>query len=69
MALERYFTLAKNVIFKRYVFGLLEQDEEETIDVFITRLREQAASCEYGALRDKLIRARLVLGLTDEGAR
>lgn len=68
-ALEAYFTPTKNVIFERYVFGNLRQEEGETIDAFVTRLREKAATCEYGTLRDQLIRDRLVLGITDESAR
>ncbi|KAJ8006345.1 hypothetical protein DPEC_G00134270 [Dallia pectoralis] len=68
-ALEDYFTPTKNVIFERYVFGNLRQEEGEAIDAFVTRLREKAATCEYGTLRDQLIRDRLVLGITDEGAR
>lgn len=39
------------------------------IDAFVTRLREKAASCDYGELRDQLIRDRLVLGIADESAR
>ncbi|XP_034052535.1 uncharacterized protein LOC117533010 [Gymnodraco acuticeps] len=69
VALEQYFTPAKNVIFERYVFGNLKQEDGELLDAFATRLREKAASCEYGATKDELIRDRLVLGITDEGAR
>ncbi|KAK5893965.1 hypothetical protein CesoFtcFv8_010707 [Champsocephalus esox] len=69
VALEQYFTPAKNVIFERYVFGNLKQEDGELLDAFATRLREKAASCEYGAIKDELIRDRLVLGITDEGAR
>lgn len=68
-ALEAYFTPTKNVIFERYVFGNLRQEEGETIDAFVTRLREKAATCEYGPLKEQLIRDRLVLGITDEDAR
>ena len=67
--LGQYFTPSKNVIFERYVFGNLKQEDGESVDAFVTRLREKAATCEYGALRDELIRDRLVLGITDEGAR
>ena len=67
--LGKYFSPTKNVIFERYVFGNLKQEEGETIDAFVTRMREKAASCEYGGLRDELIRDRLVLGITDERAR
>uniref|UniRef100_A0A8C5PCI9 ribonuclease H n=1 Tax=Leptobrachium leishanense TaxID=445787 RepID=A0A8C5PCI9_9ANUR len=45
------------------------QEEGETIDNFVTRLREKAASCEYGSLRDELIRDKIVLGITSESTR
>lgn len=64
-ALEEYFKPARNVIFERYVFGNCKQDESEPIDAFITRLREKAASCEYGELRDELIRDRVVLDVSE----
>ena len=51
-ALEQYFTPAKNVIFKRYVFGNLKQEDGELFDAFVTRLREKAASCDYGAIKE-----------------
>uniref|UniRef100_A0A673W9M9 Gypsy retrotransposon integrase-like protein 1 n=1 Tax=Salmo trutta TaxID=8032 RepID=A0A673W9M9_SALTR len=68
-ALEHYFKPAKNVIYERYVFGCCKQEDGESIDSFVTRLREKAATCDYGALRDELIRDKLVLGITDEGTR
>lgn len=67
--LEHYFKPAKNVIYERYVFGCCKQEDGESIDSFVTRLREKAATCDYGALRDELIRDKLVLGITDEGTR
>uniref|UniRef100_A0AAV2KDB0 ribonuclease H n=1 Tax=Knipowitschia caucasica TaxID=637954 RepID=A0AAV2KDB0_KNICA len=68
-ALENYFKPKRNVIFERYVFGNCRQDDSEPIDSFVTRLREKAASCDYGELREELIRDRLVLGISDEGVR
>lgn len=68
-ALEEYFKPARNVIFERFVFGNCKQDEGEPIDVFVTKLREKAASCEYGQLKEDLIRDRLVLGVSDESVR
>lgn len=67
--LEEYFHQSKNVIYERYIFGCCKQDEGESIDTFVTRLREKAASCEYGALRDDLIRDKLVLGIANEATR
>uniref|UniRef100_A0A8C5MQE6 Reverse transcriptase/retrotransposon-derived protein RNase H-like domain-containing protein n=1 Tax=Leptobrachium leishanense TaxID=445787 RepID=A0A8C5MQE6_9ANUR len=68
-ALEAYFKPAKNIIYERYVFGCCKQEEGESFDKFVTRLREKAATCEYGALKDELIRDKIVLGIASESAR
>lgn len=67
--LEEYFKLAKNVIYERYVFGCCKQEDGGSIDNFLTRLREKAATCNYGALRDELMRDKVVLGITNEATR
>lgn len=43
------------------------QDNEESLQSYVTRLRKLAASCEYGELTDDLIRDRLVIGLKNNG--
>ena len=43
------------------------QQSEESVQSYVTRLRKLAASCEYGALTDELIRDRLVIGLKNQG--
>lgn len=68
-ALEAFFRPSKNVIYERYIFGCCKQEDCESIDRFVTRLREKAASCEYGSLRDELIRDKIVLGITSESTR
>ncbi len=68
-SLEAYFKPAKNVIYERYVFGCCKQEEGESIDNFVTRLREKAATCDYGGLKDEMIRDKIVLGITNEGTR
>jgi len=55
VALDTYFTPARNVIFERYVFGSWKQEEGESIDNFVMCPREKAASCEYGLIKDELI--------------
>ncbi|KAK7901454.1 hypothetical protein WMY93_018223 [Mugilogobius chulae] len=45
-ALERYFKPAKNIIYERYLFGCCKQDEGESVDAFVTRLREKASTCD-----------------------
>lgn len=66
-ALENYFKPAKNVLFQRFYFRSQKQEEGEPIDAYVTKLREKAASCNYGGLKEKLIRDRLVLEIADEG--
>ena len=56
----------KNVIFERFLFNSATQKPTETVSAFITRLRELAATCEYGNLQDSLIRDRLVVGIADK---
>lgn len=67
--LGEYFHQSKNVIYECYVFGCCKQEDGESIDTFVTRLREKAATCDYGALRDELIRDKLVLGIANEATR
>ena len=58
-ALENYFKPSRNVVYKRYVFNTCVQQNEQSVQSYVTRLRKLAASCEYGALTDELIRDRL----------
>ena len=66
-ALESYFKPSRNLVYERYVFNTCVQQSEESVQSYVTRLRKLAASCEYGALTDELIRDRLVIGLKNQG--
>ena len=39
--------------------------EDHTIDVFVADLRRRAAHCNFGALKDSLIRDQIVVGISD----
>ena len=72
--LKAHFIPQRHVLFERYKFNIATQysmvtQREDTIDEFVVRLRQLAASCEFEALKDSLIRDRLVIGTTDEGTR
>ena len=67
--LKEYFIPQKNVLYERFVFNSAVQKVGESIDEFVLRLRRLADSCEFGDLKDSLIRDRLVIGTTDEGGR
>ena len=63
---DLYFIGKKNVIYERAKFNLRIQLEEEMVNEFVTQLQLLAAPCEYGTLRDELVRDRFVVGLKDK---
>ena len=67
-ALKEHFTPKKNVTYERYVFNTTLQNED-TFDVYLNKLRSLAATCEFGNLKDSLIRDRLVVGVRNNATR
>ena len=53
----------KNITWDRHVFNTRNQQLGETIDQYVTDLRTKARSCEFGKLRDSLIRDRIICGI------
>lgn len=64
-AFENYFIPRRNVIFERFKFNSRQQLPGESVDSFITSLHSLAEHCEYGALKEDLIRDRIVVGMSD----
>ena len=60
-----YFEPKKNVVFERFKFNSRVQQPGETADTFITSLYSLADSCEYGDIKEELIRDRIVIGISD----
>ena len=60
-----YFTPRRNVVFERYQFWRLTRAAGESIDAFVTKLRLQAQSCEFGEQETTLMRDRIVLTCPD----
>ena len=54
-----------NIIYERYRFNNRKQESHESIDVYATL----AATCEFGALKDEMLRDRLVCGITENSVR
>ena len=54
--LDDYFIPKANVPFERHLFRQISQSSEETVDQFVCRLRQRAASCEFGEREDEYIR-------------
>ena len=68
-ALENYFKPTRNEIYERYLFYNCDQAPQETVDQWVTKLRQLSKSCNFGTLTDSLLRDRIVLGAKDKAAR
>ena len=55
----------KNVSYERYKFFSRAQESGETIDQYVTILRKLSETCEFGTLRNSLIKDRIVLGVSN----
>ena len=62
---DEHFVVRRNVIFERAKFNRRRQEDGETVDTFITALHALAEYCDYGNLKDEMIRDRIVVGLQD----
>ena len=62
---QAHFVKNINVIYERAKFNRRCQQDDETVDQFVTALHTLAEHCSYGALKDEMIRDRLVVGLRD----
>ncbi|XP_058967688.2 uncharacterized protein [Pocillopora verrucosa] len=65
------FTIGElNETFERYTFNSRTQQENESIDAYVTALRTLAKTCNYcDCMRDSIIRDRIVLGIQDHRTR
>ncbi len=63
---DAHFKVRKNLIFERACFNRRQQEKGESIELFITSLHQAADNCEYGAIKEEMIRDRLVVGIQDQ---
>ena len=61
--LDQHFIIKRNVIFERAKFNMRKQESGEPVDAFFADLHCLSEHCEFRALRDELIRDRIVMGL------
>ena len=59
-ALEEYCIPRKNVTYERYMFRVAMQGER-CFDEFRTDLRSKADNCEFGEIKDSLVRDQIVI--------
>ena len=58
-----------NTIYERFKFNQREQKEDESVDAYVTTLKELIRTCNYSTLNDELLRDRIVIGITDGAVR
>ena len=63
---DSHFVIKKNGIYERAKFNMGSQKEGEPVDSFITDLFALAEFCNFGNLREELIRDRLVVGILNK---
>ena len=65
------FTIGElNETFERYTFNSRNQEENESIDAYVTTLRTLAKTCNFcNCMHDSIIRDRIVLGIKDKQTR
>ena len=63
---DTFFQVRRNVIFERARFNRRSQGQNESIEQFITSLYPLAETCDYGELKDEMIRDRIVVGIRDQ---
>jgi transposase InsO family protein len=63
---DSFFKVRKNVIFERARFNCRSQEEGESTEAFITCLYQLVENCEYGDMKDQMLRDRIVVGIRDK---
>ena len=63
--LDGHYKARRNVIFERARFNRRDQAKEETAEQYISALYTLVETCQYGALKEEMIRDRLVIGVRD----
>lgn len=58
-----------NIVFERYKFLSTRQKSAETIDQFLTHLKELVLACDYDTLQNSMVRDVFIIGLNDDKLR
>ncbi|CAK6984777.1 hypothetical protein LDENG_00184280, partial [Scomber scombrus] len=66
-AFDNHFFRVHNVIYERAKFNKRSQEVGESAEHFIMDVHKMAEYCNYGDLREEMIRDRIVVGIRDAG--
>nr|CAI5854601.1 unnamed protein product [Callosobruchus analis] len=62
---DKYFLTKRNISYERFNFFTRKQMPTESFEEFVTDLKNKARSCEFGELKDSLIKDMLTCGLAN----
>lgn len=62
----QFFEPKQNVMYERHLFRQLKQNENERINMYIMRLREQAERCDFGDQIDANVRDQITSGCSSD---
>ena len=55
-----YFVPKSNVAFEKHLFRQIAQANDETVDQFVCKLRQRAASCDFGVGKTNAFETKLL---------
>ena len=58
--LDNYFVPKSNIPLERHLFRQISQESADSVDQFVYRLCQQAATCKFGVNEDNYIRDQLI---------
>ena len=67
--LEDFFAGETHEAFESYKFHHWKQEPTESIDAYVAELCQLAKNCNFGRIRDELIRDQVVVGVRDDSIR
>lgn len=66
-AFRKYCSPRKHILYERYTFWHIQQEDTESIDAYLTRIKLKLDTCEYPAeVRQELTRDKFVFGVNDD---
>ena len=61
--MEQHYVAEINVVYERFLFFRRSQQKEESFENFLTAIRALASTCDFKAMKDEMIRDRIVCGI------
>ena len=62
---DTFFQVKRNTVFERARFNWCSQSEGESVEQFITSFYGLAENCDFGAMKEEMIRDQIVVGIRD----